>query len=65
MNVSEQKALELIKQFDKRRASFYNYYSNRRWGYCDTYNISIDVSVLGEDQSVDFLAEFVRKKFKI
>ncbi|MDR1985072.1 MAG: cytidylate kinase-like family protein [Prevotellaceae bacterium] len=65
MNVTEQKALELVKQFDKRRAAFYNYYSNKRWGYCDTYNISVDASVLGDEQSVDFLAEFIKKKFKI
>jgi cytidylate kinase len=65
MNVSEQKAIELIKQSDKRRASFYNYYSNKRWGYCDSYNISIDVSVLGEEQSVDFLAEFIKRRFKM
>ncbi|MDR2126098.1 MAG: cytidylate kinase-like family protein [Prevotellaceae bacterium] len=65
MNTGEQKALEIIKQFDRRRASFYNYYSNRLWGHCDTYHISINISVLGEEQSVDFLAEFVRKKFKI
>ncbi|MDR1349151.1 MAG: cytidylate kinase-like family protein [Prevotellaceae bacterium] len=65
MSVTEQKALELVKQFDKRRASFYNYYSNKRWGHCDTYDISINLSVLGEDQSVDFLSAFIHKRFKI
>jgi cytidylate kinase len=63
MNVPEQKALELMKQFDKRRSSFYNYYSNKRWGQSDTYNISIDASVLGENGTVDFLADFIKKKF--
>ncbi|MDR0420483.1 MAG: cytidylate kinase-like family protein [Prevotellaceae bacterium] len=65
MNVTEQKALELVKQFDKRRASFYNYYSNKRWGHCDTYDISINISALGEEQAVDFLAEFIQKKFSV
>ena len=63
MNVDEQKARELIKQFDKRRASFYNYYSNKRWGHCDTYNLSIDASVLGEEQTVKYLANFVNERF--
>jgi cytidylate kinase len=65
MNVTEQKALELVKQFDRRRASFYNYYSSKRWGHCDTYDISINLSVLGEDQSVDFLSAFIHKRFKV
>jgi cytidylate kinase len=65
MNVTEQKALDIIKQFDKRRASFYNYYSNKRWGHCDSYNISVDVSVLGEAQTVNFLAEFIKKRFEM
>jgi cytidylate kinase len=65
MNVDEQKAHELIKQFDKRRASFYNYYSNKRRGHCDTYNLSINASILGEEQTVKYLADFVRKRFGI
>jgi cytidylate kinase len=65
MNVTEPKALELIKQFDRRRASFYNYYSSKRWGHCDAYDISINLSMLGEEQSVDFLAELIKRKFGI
>lgn len=65
LSVTEQKALDLIKQFDKRRASFYNYYSNKRWGHCESYNISVDVSVLGEEQTVNFLAEFIKKRFEM
>jgi cytidylate kinase len=65
MNISAQKACDLMKQTDKRRASFYNYYSNKRWGQAETYDISIDVSILGDDGTVDFLADFIRKKLEV
>lgn len=63
-NVDEQKAYDLMKQFDKRRASFYNCYSNKRWGHCDTYDISINASVLGEVQTVKYLTDFICKRFE-
>jgi len=60
-NVSESKAMKLITKTDKSRAAYYNYYTNKQWGFAASYNASIDVSVLGIDDSVLFIKDFVQK----
>ncbi len=64
-SISEQDAEEMMARADKRRAAYYNYYSYKTWGAAATYHLCIDSSVLGIDPTVDFIEEFVRKKFSI
>ena len=33
-DLTDAKAKDLIKKTDKRRSSYYNYYSNKKWGSC-------------------------------
>lgn len=53
------KAKERIIKTDKRRASYYNYYSSKRWGDATGYNLCVDSSVLGLDKTVQFLKNYV------
>ncbi|MCR4692094.1 MAG: cytidylate kinase-like family protein [Lachnospiraceae bacterium] len=57
--LSEGKAQDLIVRKDKQRQSYYNYYSSKRWGMCDTYDIAVTSSVLGIEGTVQFLKHFV------
>lgn len=61
-NLTVEQANELMTKTDKSRASYYNYYTNKEWGVASSYNISIDVSVLGIDESVEFIKNFVERK---
>jgi len=61
--LSENKARELIEKTDKKRASYYNYYSNKIWGAAESYHLCINSSVLGIDETVKFILEFAEKKF--
>jgi cytidylate kinase len=63
-NVSETRAKELITKADKSRAAYYNYYTNKLWGVASSYNFSIDISVLGIDETVAFLKDLIIRKFK-
>jgi len=58
--VSESKAKELITKTDKRRASYYNYYTNKKWGECDSYDLSIDSARLGVNGSIELIKEYIR-----
>ncbi len=58
-DLSAQKAKEMIIKKDKQRQSYYNYYSTNKWGRSDTYDLSIDSSVLGIDKTVDMLIHFI------
>lgn len=58
----QEEAEELIAKTDKRRSSYYNYYSYNTWGAASTYHLCIDSSVLGIEGTVRFIKEFALKK---
>ena len=59
-NVSLSEAREMCVKRDKQRQSYYNYYSNKKWGRADSYDLCIDSGKLGVDGTVDFIIEFIR-----
>ena len=60
--ISAAKAEEKINHVEKRRAEYYNYYSNKRWGAAESYHLCIDSSVLGIAKTTDFIEQFIRAK---
>lgn len=46
------KAVNIIKKTDKRRASYYNYYTHQKWGDVNNYDIAIN-SKVGTQKVVD------------
>lgn len=61
-HVTVEQAKEMMTKNDKSRAAYYNYYTNKEWGVASSYNFSIDVSVLGVDETVQFIKHFVECK---
>ena len=61
--IPESKAKDLIERMDKKRAGYYNYYSNKVWGAAESYHLCINSSVLGIDETVTFIREFTEKRF--
>ncbi len=55
------KAKEYIEKTDKRRESYYNYYSIRKWGVATTYHLCIDSSI-GIEACADFIIQYVERK---
>ena len=53
------KARDMIAKKDKQRQSYYNYYTNRKWGRASSYDLCINSSVLGIDGSVKLIKQFV------
>ena len=64
-NISEKEALAMIEKGDKRRASYYNYYSFKKWGEAGTYHLCIDSSALGIEETTLFIESFVKKTLNI
>ncbi len=58
-NLPEEKAKEAIIKTDKRRSSYYNYYTGLRWGDANNYEISLYSDKIGIDSCVDILYKFV------
>jgi Cytidylate kinase len=59
------KAKEVIDKTDKKRASYYNYYSNKIWGAAASYHLCINSSTLGIDDTVEYIRKFATKKLKL
>ena len=50
---------DFINKTDKQRASYYNYYSTKKWGATTSYNYCLDTSVLGIDGTVELIEHIV------
>ena len=48
---------------DKLRRSYYQFYTDNKWGGRDHKGLVINSSVLGIDGTVDFIKDFVNRKF--
>ena len=59
--LTEKKALELIGKTDKKRAGYYNYYSNKQWGAAESYHLCINSSVLGIEATTGFIENFLHE----
>ena len=61
-DLTDAKAKDIIHKTDKKRASYYNYYSSKKWGEATGYNLGIDSGILGIDGAVKMILEFVEIK---
>lgn len=51
---THQEALEMARQNDKRRESYYNFFiGERRWGIADNYHLCLDTSRLSHREAAD------------
>lgn len=57
-NMTENKARDMIQKQDKQRASYYNYYTSKKWGDASCYDLTIDAGRLGIDGCVDIILKF-------
>lgn len=52
-------AVERIKKTDKRRASYYQHYTGRKWADANNYNIAISTTTIGIGGTVELLKRYV------
>ena len=55
------KLKDMIVKTDKSRANYYNYYSSKKWGRADSYDLCINSSILGVDGTVELIYDFLEK----
>ena len=58
-NLSETKAKDMITKKDKQRQSYYNYYSSKKWGRADSYDLCMNSSLLGIDGTVKLIIQAI------
>ena len=57
--MNAEQARQAIKKTDRRRASYYSYFTDRNWGGVDNYDLSIDSGRVGIEGAVEVIAKFL------
>jgi len=58
--ISESEAKDRIAKKDKKRASYYNYYTGGKWGKADNYNLIVSTSKIGVDGAAKLIYEYAK-----
>ncbi len=53
--------IDVINKTDKRRSSYYNFYTGNKWGKYDNYDMAINSSTLGIEGTAQLIAASARK----
>ena len=60
--LSERKLEVLIVKTDKRRANYYSYHTNLKWGVADNYDLSLNTSRISPENAVELIAKYIELK---
>ena len=56
-------ARKVMANKESSRATYYNYYTGKKWGSAENYDLCINSSLLGLEGTAQLIAEYVRKRF--
>ena len=59
--LSPERAREQMQKMDKKRASYYNFYTNLKWGRAENYDLSLNSAKVGIDGCVDVIRAFAER----
>ena len=63
--LTRNEARKFIKEHESERATYYNYYTGKKWGHSESYDLCINSSILGIEDTEKFIADFIRKRFSL
>lgn len=58
MQLSINKARDLAQKTDKQRASYYNYYTSKKWGHAKSYDLTLNSGKIGVEGCVDLILAY-------
>jgi len=58
--ITEAQAIDLINKTDRRRSSYYNFYTGNKWGKYDNYHLAVNSSLLGIDKTAELIANMAK-----
>jgi len=59
-DLTNAKAKDMIIKADKKRSSYYNYYTNKEWGDAKGYDLCLNSAKLGIDGTVKVIKEYLK-----
>lgn len=58
-NVSAREAENMLKKRDKERSLYYNFFTDKKWGRTESYDLILNSTRLGMDRTVDILCSLM------
>lgn len=62
--MDEKKARRFLKHLDHQHAHYYNFYTSRRWGNANNYDLCLNTASYGIDGTVDFILRVIDRETK-
>lgn len=59
-DIKSSQVMDVIVKTDKRRASYYNFYTGNKWGAHDNYDLAINSSTFGVEKTAEMIANLAR-----
>lgn len=63
--VDYKNAVKIINQVDNQRSSYYNFHTDVTWGSAEAYDLCINISALGAEETLNVITDFVCRKLQI
>lgn len=60
MGIDMNAARKFIDDKEDERSKYYNYYTGKKWGHASSYDLCVDSSILGIEQTAEFIANFIK-----
>jgi len=60
-NCDEQTAAKIIKNGENQRSTYYNYYTGKRWGSSESYDLCVNSSILGIEETTKLIKSFIEQ----
>lgn len=59
-DIKPSQIVDVISKTDRRRASYYNFYTGNKWGAHDNYDLAINSSTFGIEKTAKMIAEMAK-----
>lgn len=59
-DIKSSQVMDVIVKTDKRRSSYYNFYTGNKWGAHDNYDLMINSSIFGVEKTAEMIAELAQ-----
>lgn len=65
LGIDNTAARKFISDTEDKRSTYYNYYTGRKWGHADSYDLCVNSTLLGIEETARFIAGFVKQKLEL
>ena len=63
--MTQSKAISLIEDIDRKRSSYYNYFTGKTWGDSAFYDVCLNSTTFGYEKCADIIVSLAKEKLDI